>query len=86
MTKVLLAELAVPMSFALPFGLWIGGKLAGLTLQAASTETARLPVILSTETYFVSSLVILVSAGISFAVVGNGIRNLDLLAFLRTGE
>ncbi|HEU4679246.1 MAG TPA: FtsX-like permease family protein, partial [Terrimicrobiaceae bacterium] len=85
-TRVLLAELAVPMTFALPFGLWIGGKLAGLTLQAASTETARLPVILSTETYLISSLVIVVSAGISFAVVGKGIRNLDLLAFLRTSE
>lgn len=85
-TNVLLAELAVPMSFALPIGLWVGGKLAGLTLQAASTETARLPVILSTETYLIASLVILVSAGISFGVVGKGIRNLDLQAFLRTGE
>jgi putative ABC transport system permease protein len=85
-TNVLLAELAVPMSFALPIGLWIGGKLAGLTLQAASTETARLPVILSTETYLIASLVIMVSAGISFGMVGKGIRNLDLLAFLKTGE
>jgi putative ABC transport system permease protein len=85
-THVLIAELALLMGIALPIGLWIGGKFADLTIQAASTESARLPLMLSAQTYSTACLVILVSAGISFVMVSRGIRNLDLLAILRTGE
>jgi putative ABC transport system permease protein len=84
--KVLIAELALLMCIALPIGLLVGGQFADLTIQAASTETARLPLILSVETYSTASLVVLISAGISLAIVGKGIRNLDLLAVLRTSE
>jgi putative ABC transport system permease protein len=84
--NVLIAELALLMCIALPIGLLMGGQFADLTIQAASTETARLPLILSVETYSTASLVVLISAGISLAIVGKGIRNLDLLAVLRTSE
>jgi putative ABC transport system permease protein len=84
--SVLIAELGLSMGIDLPIGLLVGGQFAHLTIQAASTETARLPLVLSAETYSTACLVILISAGISFAIVSEGIRNLDLLAVLRTSE
>jgi hypothetical protein len=84
--SVLIAELGLSMGIDLPIGLLVGGQFAHLTIQAASTETARLPLVLSAETYSTACLVVLISAGISFAIVSEGIRNLDLLAVLRTSE
>ena len=40
----MIAEFAVLTLF--PMGLWIGGKLAGFTITAASMETVRIPLIL----------------------------------------
>jgi putative ABC transport system permease protein len=71
---------------ALPAGLWIGGRLANFIVQAASTETIRLPLILTHQTYATAILIVLLSAGISFYVVSRRIRNLDLLGVLKASE
>ena len=84
--NVLIAEHALLLAIALPIGLLVGGQFADLTIQAASTESARLPLVLSAETYSTACFVVLISAGISLAIVSKGIRNLDLLAVLRTSE
>ena len=84
--NVMIAEFAVLTLLALPVGLWIGGKLAGFTINAASTETTRLPLILSHHNYLTAVAVVLLSTAISFLIVRREVRKLDLLAVLRTSE
>jgi putative ABC transport system permease protein len=84
--NVMIAELAALTLLALPVGLWIGGNLAGFTVNAASTESTRLPLILSHQNYFTAVAVVLLSTAISFLIVRREVRKLDLLAVLRTSE
>lgn len=83
---VMIGELAMLTAIALPVGLWIGGHLANSIVQSASTETIRLPLILTHQTYATAILIVLVSAGVSFAVVGRRIKQLDLLGVLKARE
>jgi len=53
---------------------------------SASTETVRLPLILTHQTYATAILIVLLSAGASFFVVSRRIRNLDLLEVLKARE
>ena len=84
--NVLIAEHALLLAIAFADWTVVGGQFADLTIQAASTESARLPLVLSAETYSTACFVVLISAGISLAIVSKGIRNLDLPAVLRTSE
>lgn len=83
---VMIGELAMLTVVAIPAGLWIGGQLANFIVQAASTETIRLPLILTHQTYATAILIVLFSAGVSFYVVSRRIRNLDLLGVLKASE
>ncbi|MBE2203823.1 MAG: FtsX-like permease family protein [Chthoniobacterales bacterium] len=83
---VLIGELAMLTLVAIPAGLWIGGRLANLIVQSASTETVRLPLILTHQTYATAVLIVLLSAGVSFFVVSRRIRNLNLLEVLKARE
>ena len=83
---VMIGELAMLTALAIPIGLWIGGRLANFIVLAASTETIRLPLILTHQTYATAILIVLLSAGVSFYVVSLRIRNLDLLAVLKASE
>ena len=75
---VLIGELALLTLLAIPVGLFIGSQLANLIVQISSTESVRLPLVLTTQTYATAALIILLSSGLSFAVVSRRIRNLDL--------
>jgi len=83
---VMIGELVMLTLVALPVGLWIGGVLANTIVESASTETVRMPLILTHQTYATAILIVLLSAGISFAVVSRRIRNLDLLGVLKARE
>jgi putative ABC transport system permease protein len=83
---VMIGELAMLTLAAIPVGLWIGGQLANFIVVSASTETVRLPLILTHETYATAILIVLLSAGVSFFVVSRRIRNLDLLEVLKARE
>lgn len=83
---VMIGELVMLTALAIPLGLWIGGGLADWIVQSASTETIRLPLILTHETYATAVLIVLLSAGISFYIVSRRIRNLDLLGVLKARE
>ncbi len=82
-TGVLISELALLTLAALPVGLAIGSSIAALIIHAASTESVRLPLRLTSQTYAVAVLIVVLSAAISFAVVGRRIRQLDLLSVLK---
>jgi putative ABC transport system permease protein len=83
---VLISELATLTILALPIGLAFGSAMASFIIHAASTETIRLPLILSTHTYATATLIVVVSASFSFAVVSRRIHNLDLLGVLKARD
>lgn len=85
-TAVLLGELVLLTLLALLPGLFIGGELARILVESASTETTRLPLVLTGRTYATAVLIVLVSSGLSFAVVSRRIRKLDLLGVLKARE
>jgi putative ABC transport system permease protein len=83
---MMIGELAVLTAAAIPIGLWIGGLLAGAIVQYSGSETIRLPLILTHRTYATAMLIVLLSSGVSFAVVSRRIRKLDLIGVLKARE
>ena len=83
---VLIGELALLTLAALPVGLFIGSILANAIVTTASTETVRLPLVLTARTFATAVLIVICSAGISFAVVSRRIRDLDLLSVLKARD
>jgi putative ABC transport system permease protein len=83
---VLISELVVLTLVALPVGLLIGTGLAKGIVTAASTETVRLPFMLSARSYATAVLVVLMSSAVAFAVVSRGLRHLDLLGTLKARD
>lgn len=83
---VMVGELLILLLVALPIGLVLGSFLAAAIVHTASTETVRLPLVLTARSYATATLIVLASATISFAVVIRRIRNLDLLGALKAAE
>jgi len=83
---VLIGELLVLTLIALPAGLLIGTGLARAIISAVSTETIRLPFVLTPRVFATSALIVLTSAAISFTVVSRRLRQLDLLGVLKASE
>ena len=85
-SAVLIGELALLTLIALPIGLVIGSLLAAGIVSTASTESVRLPLALTARTYATAVLIVLASAGFSFAVVSRRIHRLDLLGVLKARD
>ena len=85
-TGILVSELALLTLIAIPIGLFLGTQLAKLIVEVSGTETIRLPLVLTRRTYVTAILIVLLSSGLSFAVVGRWIRKLDLLGVLKARE
>lgn len=83
---VMIGELAVLTAAAIPAGLWIGTQLAGMIVRTASTESVRLPLVLTPHTYAMAVLVVLCSSALSFAVVSQRLARLDLLGVLKARD
>lgn len=83
---VLIGELALLTLVAILPGFWIGTNLATLIVATASTETVRMPLILTPRTYATAALIVLLSSGFSFWLVSRRIKNLDLLAVLKARD
>jgi putative ABC transport system permease protein len=83
---VLIGELALLTLLALPAGLFIGTEFARSLVEAASTETVRLPLVLTSQTYATAVLIVLLSSALSFAVVSRRIHKLDLLGVLKARD
>lgn len=83
---VLITELAMLTALAVPVGLAFGSGMASFIVHAASTETVRLPLVLSSRTYATAVLIVLLSAGFSFFTVSRRIHNLDLLGVLKARD
>lgn len=83
---VMIGELALLTLVALPVGLLIGSLLAKAIVTTASTETVRLPLVLTGRTFATAVLIVVLSAATSFAVVSRRIRDLDLLGVLKARD
>ena len=83
---VMLSELVILTVAAMPAGLWIGTQLAAAIVHTASTESVRLPLILTTHSYAMAIVVVLCSSALSFAVVSRRLAQLDLLGVLKARD
>ncbi len=83
---VMIGELALLTLAAIPAGLWIGTQLAAAIIRTASTESVRLPLVLTPHTYAMAVVIVLCSSALSFAVVSQRLAKLDLLGVLKARE
>ncbi len=83
---VLLGELILLITVALPVGLLFGKGLATFIISAISTETVRLPLQISIHTYTMSVLVVLTASCASFAVVSRMLSKLDMVGVLKARD
>jgi putative ABC transport system permease protein len=83
---ILLGELALITLAALPLGMALGYGLAAATVSAFDTDVYRLPLIVSTHTYAVATLTLVVTSLFSALIVGERLGRLDLIAVLKTRE
>ena len=83
---VLLTELALIVLIAQPVGWGIGWLFAWSVVQGFSSDLYRLPLVVDTATYAVSSLVVLLAALGSALIVRRRVDSLDLVAVLKSRE
>jgi len=83
---VMIGELAVLTLAAIPVGLVIGAQLASMIVHTASTESVRLPLVLTAHTLARAVGVVLASSALSFWVVSRRLRDLDLLGVLKARD
>eukprot|EP00163_Fabomonas_tropica_P028533 TRINITY_DN5828_c0_g6_i1.p1 TRINITY_DN5828_c0_g6~~TRINITY_DN5828_c0_g6_i1.p1 ORF type:complete len:792 (-),score=39.63 TRINITY_DN5828_c0_g6_i1:34-2409(-) len=83
---ILLGEMAVLLVLGIPLGWLIGEGLAILLITAMQTELYRVPLIITTQTLGISAAAVVVSAVASGLIAWWRLRNLDLVAVLKTRE
>ncbi|MBC7819004.1 MAG: FtsX-like permease family protein [Planctomycetaceae bacterium] len=85
-SRILLGELAILTCAAIPLGLFIGNRLAGLVCWFMDTELYRIPLIIEPATYSFATTVVLIAAILSGLLVRRRLDHLDLIAVLKTRE
>jgi len=82
----LLGQLGAQMAVALPIGWLAGTGLAALILALISSEEFRIPLVISTFTYALASVVMLGAGLITAFIVRRRIDALDLIGVLKTRD
>jgi len=85
-STLLFGEQAVITVAAIPVGWVIGYALAYLLVNSLSSETYRIPLVVSAQTYFWTAAVTLVAATASALLVRRRLNRMDLIAVLKTRE
>ncbi|WP_236786473.1 ABC transporter permease [Allochromatium tepidum] len=85
-TAILLGELALLTAIAIPVGFGIGWGLIALIVRGVESELYRIPLILEPSVFAFAASVILVAALLSGLLVARRLRELDLVAVLKTQE
>lgn len=83
---LLLAEIGIVVLIAQPFGWLIGYGIAALAANSFSTEIYRVPLIVHTDVYAWSSIVVLGAAIISSFIIRRRVNRLNMVAVLKTRE
>jgi putative ABC transport system permease protein len=85
-SAILLGELAVLTSVAIPLGLLLGNFLTWLTTLGLQTEMYRIPYVVSSATWIQASVVVILATTASSLIVLRRIRQLDMIAVLKSPE
>lgn len=83
---VLLGELLLLICTAIPAGLLFGKGLATFIIAKVSTETIRMPLVISLHTYTMAVLVVAAASCASFLVVSRMLRKLDMVGVLKARD
>jgi putative ABC transport system permease protein len=83
---VLVTELVLLASVAVPIGLLLGTGFATVILRAVNTETVRLPLVLSAHNYAFAVLIVTVASSISAVFVLRRLNQLNLVSVLKAPE
>ncbi|MFZ1864498.1 MAG: ABC transporter permease [Polyangiales bacterium] len=86
-SAILLGEQAVQVVLGIPFGLVLGTLGAKVLIELqADPEQFRMPMLISSQTYAFSVVVILAAAALSALLVRRKLDTLDLIGVLKTRE
>jgi putative ABC transport system permease protein len=85
-SQVLLTELGVVVALAQPVGWLIGYAFALALVVGFESDLFRIPLVISSQTFAVSSLIVLGAAAVSALVVRRRIDRFDLVQVLKTRE
>ncbi|SMO45288.1 ABC transporter permease [Fodinibius sediminis] len=83
---ILLGELAILVLLAIPLGFLIGWGLTYFIVWSMQTELYRIPMHISTATYTLAALIVILSALLSGFFIRYKINRLDLISVLKTRE
>jgi putative ABC transport system permease protein len=83
---LLFGEQAVITVAAIPVGWLIGYWLAYLLVTSLNSETYRIPLVVSGQTYFWTASITLIAAAASGMLVRRRLNRMDLIAVLKTRE
>lgn len=83
---ILIGELALLVILSLPLGALMGVGLASLVASSMATELYRVPLTISPFTYGLSALIVIAASIASSLFVRSRIKDLDLIAVLKTRE
>jgi putative ABC transport system permease protein len=84
--QILLLELALLTLFAQPVGWVLGYGLAWIMQSNLAGELMRVRLIVDRPTYLIASAIVLVAATLSALVVRGRVKQLDLVAVLKTRD
>jgi len=85
-SAILLGELAIVTTIAVPVGLVLGYGLAALMASMYDTEAWRMPLVVSPATYAFAALTVVIATVLSALVVRRKLDRLDLVEVLKTRE
>ncbi len=83
---ILLGELAVVTTLAVPLSLLIGRGIAAWMVEDFDTELWRMPLVIEPRTYAFAAVVIVIATAVSALIVRRKLDRLDLVEALKTRE
>jgi len=83
---VLVTELVALAALAVPLGLGLGAFFATGLMRQVSTETVRLPVILTPQNFALATLIVTLASAASAVIVLRKLHQLDLVGVLKAPE
>jgi putative ABC transport system permease protein len=85
-SSVLFIETGAIVALAQPIGWMIGSGFGYVVTESLATDLFRVPLVLKSEIYAISSLVVIGAALVSAIAVGRRINRLDLVRVLKSRE
>lgn len=83
---ILLGEQAILILIAIPLGFVVGYGLSAYMVSQFSSDLYRIPLVLETDVYAMSALVVLVSGLLSAILLWRNLAKLDMVAVLKSKE